>query len=94
MGVPEPGPGFAGVTVAVKVTGWPKTDGFGGRRQSRVGRIGKCTICEMLCDEPAVKSASPEYWTESEWVAADRLGSVIDAVPPARVAVPITVVPS
>src|SRR6185436_15181782 len=91
LGVPAPG--AVAVTVAVKVTVWPKTDGFG-VEASVVAVLALFTVCVPLADVLALKLASPAYTavTVCEPTASELTVKV--ATPPLKGPVPSVVLPS
>ena len=53
-----PAPGATGLTVAVKATGWPATEGFG-EDASVVVELALATLCVRTAEVLLVKLASP-----------------------------------
>ncbi|GAA5610959.1 hypothetical protein Spla01_02106 [Streptomyces platensis] len=87
VGMPEPG--GTGATVAVKVTGCPKTDGSGNEvTVVVVGVRTCCTVCVSVPDD-ALNCALPPYVAVMRWVPGLRLLVVTVAVPPTSGAVSV-----
>ena len=92
MGEPLPD---EGVTVAVKVTDWPKTEGF--VEEVRVVVVAMpegLIVTETALDVLPAKSGSPTYSAVKESVPTGSVVVVRTAVLPLRLAVPREVVPT
>ncbi len=84
-----------GATVAVKVTDWPKTEGFS--EEARVVVVAMpagLIVTETALDVLPVKLESPRYFAVSESVPTGSVVVVRIAVLPLRLAVPREVVPT
>src|SRR5438067_1065774 len=71
--VGTPGPGAAGATVAVKVTGWPNTDGLTVAVTPVVVVAAGMTVWVTGAEVPGLKLPSPAYVAVTVWVPAARV---------------------
>jgi hypothetical protein len=85
--------GATPLTAAVKVTDWPKTDGFAGELTDVVVEAW-FTVCVNVDDVLPLKALSPPYTAVIECEPGARLAGVRVAVPPDSTPVPSVVVPS
>src|ERR1043165_10274794 len=70
VGVPEPGE--TAVTVAVKVTDWPKTEGFCEEAKA-TALVALLTVCVKVAEMFVLKLPSPLYATVIEWEVTDKV---------------------
>src|SRR5712691_238329 len=91
--VPVGVPVVAGVTVAVKVTDCPETDGFA-EEAPCVEMPPLLTVCARGADMRVLKLLYPLYCVVMEWEATDRAPVLKVAWPLLRVPVPRVMVPS
>jgi hypothetical protein len=91
--VPVAVPGAVEVTVAVKVTDCPKSDGLADDTIA-VAVAGKLTACVTVFDVLAAKLASPAYAAAIEWLPDVSVAVVNVATPATRALVPSVVAPS
>jgi hypothetical protein len=91
-----PAPGATAATVAVNVSDWPKTEGFGPVvRATVVVVLAWLTVCETVLELLGPKRAVPPYEAVRLWDPAVRVETVSVATPaPFRVPVPSDVAPS
>jgi hypothetical protein len=82
-----------GVTVAVRVTGWPNEAGLGETVRTVVV-FPLATVSITVAEVLVANLLSPPYTAESEWLPAGRLEVVKIAVPLLSVWLPIVAVPS
>ena len=78
VGVPEAG--ATGLTLAVKVTDWPKAAGF--PESAMVVEAAPSTVWESMAEVPTAKLPSPLYTAETEWLPRFSDESEKTAVPP------------
>ena len=91
VGVLEPG--AAAVTLAVKVTDWPKTEGFC-EEPTTVAVAAVFTVCASAEEVLALKLPLPPYAAVMEWLATLSADVVKVAVPAVNVLAPNVVAPS
>jgi len=85
-----PAPCTATLTVAVKVTDWPKTEGLTNDAKA-VALLALFTVCVNVEEVLVVKLASPPYTAVIVCEATRREGVANVAVPKLKVPVPIVV---
>src|ERR1043166_6171521 len=91
VGVPVPGATAA--TVAVRMTGWPNTDGLGDET-SVVVESALLTVCVTTADVFVMKLLSPRYSTLMAWLLTLSEGVANVAMPALSALVASVVAPS
>jgi hypothetical protein len=92
VGVGPPVDGGAGITVAVKVTGWPRLAGLS-EEVSVVVVLACCTVTVMLLEVLGEKLELPWYIAVTVLKPKGSAVVTMEATPPDKVAVPSEVVP-
>ena len=91
--VPVAVPVNCGVTVAVKVTVWPKIDGFN-ELVTALALVALFIVCVIAAEALLLMLLSPPYETVIVWLPAESVAVEIEAVPEVRLAVPNVVAES